>query len=37
MDKKTTFGGALLGIAVSLGVLYGIFWAASKGWSAGKN
>jgi hypothetical protein len=37
MERKTTLVGGLIGVAVSLGVLYGIFWAASKGWSAGKN
>jgi hypothetical protein len=37
MDKKTTnVVGALLGIALTIGVVYGLSWAISKGWSKGK-
>ncbi len=37
MDKKTTnVVSALLGIALTIGVVYGLSWAISKGWSKGK-
>ena len=36
MNTKTTnFVGALLGVAVTIGVVYGLSWAIGKGWSKG--
>lgn len=37
MNKQTTnVISALLGLAVTIGVVYGLSWAISKGWSKGK-
>jgi hypothetical protein len=37
MNKSNmNFVSGLLGIAVTIGVIYGLSWAISKGWAKGK-
>lgn len=37
MNKQSTnFVSGLLGVAVTIGVIYGLSWAISKGWAKGK-
>jgi hypothetical protein len=37
MSNKKNLGSVVIGTVLTLGLVFGLAWAASKGWSKGKD